>query len=201
MIEQIRDVPGREFDLAGYLADFWPRLDRTTDVLWKLERIQDFREPDDPSWVAMTEGDWGRALRLHDEKLVGLREYQERTKGFARRRLRVVEHPVTPYLQWEMYVLRLRAQAGEQGRVIPAEDVSHLEARQPLPELLVVGSEALYEVIYDATRTLSGGRRIDDPDVITACRQELAELYDKAEDLTAYFDREIAPLLPLSPGG
>ncbi len=201
MIEQVRDVPGHEFDLAGYLADFWPRFDRITDVLWKLERIQDFREPDDASWVAMIEGDWGRALRLHDEKRDGLREYQERTKGFVRRRLRVVEHPVTPYLQWEMYVLRLRAQAGEQGRVIPAEDVSYLEAQKPLPELLILGTESLYEVIYDTTGTLRGGRRIDDPDVISACRQELAELYDKAEDLTAYFDRVIAPLPPPRAGG
>jgi hypothetical protein len=109
--------------------------------------------------------------------------------------VRIVEHPVTPYLQWEMHALRLRAGAGEQIRVVPAEAVGHLEAGQPLPELVVLGGQVLYEVQYDET-TLSGARRIDDPGVIAACRQELSELFDKGEDVLAYFDREIAPLPP-----
>ncbi len=39
-------------------------------------------------------------------------------------------------------------------------------------------------------------RRIDDPGVIAACRQELAELYDKGKDLLACSDREITLLPP-----
>jgi hypothetical protein len=56
MLEQVRGVPGQVFDPEGYLADFWPYFQRISDVFWKLERIQDFREPDDTSWVALSEG-------------------------------------------------------------------------------------------------------------------------------------------------
>jgi hypothetical protein len=148
----------------------------------------------------MTEGDWDHALRLLEARRADLREYQKRTEGFARRRVRIVEYPVTPYLQWEMHALRLRAWTGEQIRVVPAEAVNHLEAGRPLPELVVLGARVLYEVLYDETATLSGARRIDDPGVIVACRQELSELHDKGEDLLAYFDREIAPLPPPGAG-
>jgi hypothetical protein len=58
----------------------------------------------------------------------------------------------------------------------------------------MLGTEVLYEVQYDSVGTLSGARRIGDRGVIERCRQEISGLYDQAEDLLAYFDREIAPL-------
>ena len=195
MLEQVRDVPGHDLDPESYGADFWPYFDRISDVFWKLERIQDFREAGSPSWVAMTEGDWDRSLRLLGTGHADAKKHDQQA-GFARRRVRIAEHPVSPYLQWEMQYLRLRTGAGEQVRILPAESVRHLEARQPLPELVVLGTQVLYAVLYDETGRLAGARRIDDPDVIAACRQEISELYDKSEDLLPYFDREIAPLPP-----
>jgi hypothetical protein len=196
MLERIRDAAGQVLDADAYLADFWPYFRQISDVLWKLERIQDFREPDEPSWVAMSEGDWDRSLRLVEEmRASAAREFRD-GPGFEMRRLRVAEHPVTAYLQWEMQVLRVRAEAGEQIRVIPAGAVSHLEVSGPLPELVVLGTQVLYEVLYDTTGTLSGARRITAPEVIGACRDELGELYAKGEDVLAYFEREIAPLPP-----
>jgi len=194
VLEQIRDIPGQSFDPESYLADCWPYYHRITDVFWKLERIQDFRQPESPSWVAMTEGDWDRALRLLGTGSADIRAH-EQDLSFMRRRVRIVEHPVTAYLQWEMHSLRRRAEEmGEQIRVVPADAIAHLEARRPLPEVVILGTETLYEVLYDDTGLHSGGRRIDDADVIAACRREMAELYDKGEDLLTYFDREIAPL-------
>jgi hypothetical protein len=197
MLERVRSLPGTELSPEGYFEDFWPHFLRVEDVLWKLERIQDFQEPDEPSWVAMTEGDWDRALALVEEKRAESQEQARSSERFANRRLRIVGHPVTPYLQWEMQILKIRVETGEQEiKVLDARDVSHLEAERPLPELLVLGTSTLYEVLYDETGNLSGARRMDEPAVITACRRELAELFGKAEDLLTYFQREIEPLPP-----
>nr|WP_090935161.1 DUF6879 family protein [Nonomuraea jiangxiensis] len=159
-------------------------------MLWKLERIQSFREAAVPSWVATMEEDWERSLKLIDhDPVAGCR-----AEGFVRRRVRVVEQPVTPYLRWEMHVLALRDPAAEQVRVLDAREVADLEVRRRLPELVVLGTSVMYEVTYDAEGTHSGARRIDDRDVIAACRGELDKLYTAAEDFRSYYEREIAPL-------
>ena len=116
--------------------------------------------------------------------------------GVESRRLRVVEHPVTPYLQWEMQYFRILAEAGEDIRVIDASEVRHLEADRLLPEIVILGDQVLFEVLYDADGTAYGARRIDDPKVIKEACREVADLYARAEPLLDYFAREIAPLPP-----
>lgn len=200
MLERIRGLPAVEFDAQGYLDDFWQYSNQ--DAFWKLERIQDFREPDEPSWRAMEAGDWDGALALIEEKRAGSTRHVTVSDGASSVRLRVVEHPVTPYLQWEMQVLKIWVETGTQDiRVMDAAAVRHLERTAPLPEVVVLGTETMYEVLYDDTGTHCGGRRIDDRDVIAACRAELHDLFGKAEDLLPYFDQEIAPLPPPKPGG
>ncbi|WP_377239162.1 DUF6879 family protein [Planobispora siamensis] len=191
----MRTAPGLPLDATAYLDDFWPRFQRIGDEpFWKLERAQHFREPDVPSWTAMVEGDWDRSLVLVEEMRAGVASGSG--SGPELHRLRIVEQPVTPYLQWEMQILRIRAEEGERIRVLPAKAVAHLEAVAELPEVVLLGSLTMYEVLYDGTGTLSGARRIDDPVLLSDCRAELAQLYDQGEDLLGYFEREIAPLSP-----
>ncbi|MDL4774521.1 DUF6879 family protein [Actinomadura xylanilytica] len=196
MLEQVRELPAADLDAQEYLDDFW-RHSEQIDDLWKLERIQSFQEPDEPSWVSMMNGDWDRALALIEEKRAASKHHVSVADGIDNRRVRVTELPVTPYLQWEMHVLRIWAETGAQDiRVIDQSGVGALEADGPLPEVVILGSSVMYETLYDATGTHSGGRRIDDPDVIAACRNDLAGLYNTAEDMFSYFEREIAPLPP-----
>jgi Family of unknown function (DUF6879) len=101
-----------------------------------------------------------------------------------------------------MQFLRIWVETGTQEiKVLDATAVRHLETHRPLPEIVVLGTSALYEVLYDETGTHCGGRRIDDPSVIGACLQELTELRREGEDLLAYFNREIAPLPPPNADG
>jgi hypothetical protein len=197
MLESVRGFSGLTLSPERYLDDFWPHFRQIDDVLWKLERIQDFREPEEQSWAAMMAGDWAGALDLIEHKRDQSRQLAKRSGGFTNRRLRIVEHPVTPYLQWEMHILRIRVETGEQDiKVLDARVIEHLEQERPLPELLVLGRTVMYEVLYDDMATLRGARRIDDPGVIRACRKELARLFEKGEDLLDYFDREIASMPP-----
>jgi hypothetical protein len=193
MLDRVRCVPGHRLHAHTYLDEFWNYFDRLGDeTLWKLERTQHFQEPDVSSWVAMMEGDWNHALALIEE----MRATIGSAPRSALRRLRIVRRPVTSYLQWEMQILRIRVEQGEEIRVLPADAVAQLEATAELPEVVLLGSLVMYEVLYDETGLLAGARRIDDPKILAGCRTELAELYEKGEDLLTYFDREIAPLPP-----
>jgi len=194
MLDLIPDVPGPELDLASYSDAFDEAYKQI--VFWKLERRQTFREPGMPSWEAFAAGDWDRALELNERErdTVRAKVAEDESLGVESRRLRVVEHPVTPYLQWEMQYFRLLAEAGEDLRVIDASSVRHLEADRLLPEVVILGDRALFEVLYDAEGTAYGARRIDDPQVIAEAGREVADLYVATEPLLDYFVREIAPL-------
>jgi hypothetical protein len=202
MLESARLLPAVDLDAQGYLDDFWRHSEESGGDFWKLERIQHFREPEESSWVAMNAGDWFGALALIEEKRSASKRHVTVTEESRSHRVRVVEQPVTPYLQWEMQLLKLWVETGAQDiKVLNASAVRHLETDSPLPELVFLGTTVMYEVLYDHTGTHSGGRRIDDGGVIAACREELQELYDKGEDLLTYFEREIAPLPPPNTGG
>lgn len=194
MLDLIAGVPGPELDLASYSDAFDEAYKHI--VFWKLERRQTFREPGIPSWEAFAAGDWDRALELNERErdTVRAKVAEDESLGVESRRLRVVEHPVTPYLQWEMQYFRLLAEAGEDLRVIDASSVRYLEADRLLPEIVILGDRVLFEVLYDVEGTAYGARRIDDPRVITEAGREVADLYAAAEPLLDYFAREIAPL-------
>src|SRR3982750_4594326 len=106
--------------LDDYFADFWSRFERIDEVLWKLGRGEDFRGPGYPSWDAFAAGRVGESLALADESRAELEDYHHKltARGVVSRRVRVVVDPPTPYLWWESHILRIRADAGEQIRVV-----------------------------------------------------------------------------------
>lgn len=197
MLERLLDLPCTELSLDAYLSDFESYFWQVTET-WKLERRQTFREPDVPSWVALAEGDWAKALRLAEEMRPSIRAHQERLdeRGSTQHRIRVVEMPPSPYLWWELHILRIRAELGERITVLEAAGLSSLEETRELPEVLVLGDQVAYVIEYDRTGVLNGARKLTDPQIVRTCREEIAALHRKGEDLLSYFSREIAPLGP-----
>src|SRR5690242_16881557 len=132
---------GEPLELDAYREDF-RRRDFAVDGYdsWKLERRQDFREPGDPSWEAVVRGDWQQALRLIAERRGELLDLSRLAASHACRllRVRVVERPLTPYLRWELELLRVRAECGELIRVIGPEHVVQYEHEGPVPELVTL---------------------------------------------------------------
>ncbi|MEO3891795.1 DUF6879 family protein [Nonomuraea sp. B5E05] len=187
MLERIHEIPAVSLSADDYLDDFWPSYRRMDGVLWKVERVQSFSDAGEPGRAALTAGDRVRSFRLIDDG-------QAASGGFARRRLRIVEPPLTSYLRWEMHVLASRGAVGEEVRVLAAQQVADLEIDRRLPELVVLGTSVMYEVTYDALGLHSGARRIDDQEVIAACRGDLDKLFAAGEDLEGYYEREILPL-------
>jgi hypothetical protein len=201
MFERIRHIPGETLDLDTYMQEFRANWDHIEDFFWKLERIQSFREPGFPSWEAWVAGSWDKALALLRERQPTVIEefQQDAARGIEFRRVRIIEYPISPYLQWEMHAYKFRVQAGERLRVLEASRLGDLEADGPLAEVVILGTKVLYEVVYDDTNAPHSGRRIIDPIVIRACRAQMASLWEQAEDFLPFFEREIAPLPPPVP--
>ncbi|HEX6473279.1 MAG TPA: hypothetical protein VF069_29585 [Streptosporangiaceae bacterium] len=198
MIEEIRRIPGSALDRTAYHTALRRDTERLSSPVWKLERSQFFSEPDDDrSWRAFVAGDWeGTLAAFENDRAVARAEGQQyASQGSELRRLRIVECPVSPYLQWEMQWFRIIAEEGAVIRVLAAEHVRELEQTAPLPEL-VVTEHALYQVRYDEGWRALGARRIDDLNVRQATLTEISRLWEKAEPFSSYFEREIAPLPP-----
>ncbi|MFI6704759.1 DUF6879 family protein [Streptomyces sp. NPDC050509] len=186
----VRDVYKREFrerDAAIHDRDSW-----------KLERRQHFEEQGSPSRDALSRGDWRESLRLMEErreKLLAAAQADER-RNSAFHRVRVVEQPLTPYLQWELNSLRQQAECGMRVRVVGVELVTPSEGEGLLPELVILGGDVLYQVLYTETGVPNGAIRYTDPDIIRGWESYIKELYRVGEDVMDFFDREVAHLPP-----
>lgn len=200
---------GLRLSRADYLARFREEYPRCSQVD-KLEAGQRFREPGYAPWEAAQRGNWGEALRLAEEERPTLaRQYEEATaQGRSLRRVRLVELPPSDYVLWEMSILRLRAELGEEIGVItsagitatdgwPGSNRSSMQHPPPahMPELVVLGATALYELRYTQEGDLDGALRHTDPELIDGCRQEIGQLLTESEELLAFHDRVTAPLL------
>jgi hypothetical protein len=183
----------RDFEARSWLTD-------GADS-WKLERMQFYDETGFPSWDAFAAGDWIRSLELYAGLCPELRSFYQRytAHGAHFRRIRVIETPIAPYMQWELHCLRVRAECGERTRVVLASGIAGLESSVgPLPELVSLCGTTLYVTVYGAAAVPDGGRRFTDPEVIARYEELARGLYASGEDLEAYFAREIAPLPPPS---
>ncbi|GGV02180.1 hypothetical protein GCM10010182_19740 [Actinomadura cremea] len=196
MLDQIPRIAGDALDHAAYHKDFALQTENLDGVIWKLERSQFFRELRDPSWRAFTSGDWRRSLNLLEEDRDAVRTEARLNKlrGLRVRRVRVVERPLSPYIQWELYALRMLAEEGFGLTVLPADELSAIETEGQLPEIVVIGGRVLYQVRYDLDWTPCGAKRISAPHVIRNAATEIARLYNKGEPLLDFFEREVAPL-------
>ncbi|GAA3794068.1 hypothetical protein GCM10022226_11700 [Sphaerisporangium flaviroseum] len=203
MLDQLAFLPAEELDLGTYKSDFQDHFWKA-DMSWKLERQVTFKEPSSPSWLAMIEGDWRKSLRLAEEMRAGRVQHQRELdrSGIVQRRIRFVCDPPTPYLQWELHLLAIWAQLGEQIRILPAETIAHLEERAELPEVVVLGDRSPRPVMYDIQYTdgvLSGARKFTDLDLINTCRRVITDHWQRGEDIRHYFPRKIENLPPPAP--
>jgi hypothetical protein len=199
MLDFLDASSGERLALRPYQDDFDTRSSAAVRVdSWKFERQQHFREPGFASWEAFARGDWDRALELIEDEREYLKEFgrQAAAAGVRLLRVRVVEEPVVPYLQWELHLLRLRAECGEEIRVIGPEQIRKYEDDGPLPELLTFGSDTLYQILYDTDGVLEGGILFTDPETVSRATEFIESLYDSGEDMGSYFQREIARMEP-----
>ncbi|GHE29497.1 DUF6879 family protein [Streptomyces capitiformicae] len=198
MFDSFPSGVSERMDRPTYHADFRRVYESGIRQLSKLERGQNFKERGFASWEAFAVGEWDRAVSLIQEKRDG---YAQQFREAARlnilgRRLRVVEFPVTPYVQWELFVLRLRVELGDNIKVLDARKISDIEKDHPVPEVVILGDVVMYEVCYDDDGNAAGANRFADRALIRETLSGFDALYERAEDFHDFFGREIAPLAP-----
>ncbi|MBK3627726.1 hypothetical protein JHN59_23360 [Streptomyces sp. MBT49] len=185
-------------DRPAYHADLGRVYTSGIGFLNKLERGQHFQERGFPSWEAFADGDWETALSLAEERREDYAQELRRAAraGVRHRRLRIVEFPITPYVQWELFVLRARVDVGDEIRILDADDISNIERSRPVPEAVILGDVVMYEVIYDEDGNAAGAKKYTDRSLIRETNAGFDALYERGEGFHAFFDREIAPLAP-----
>jgi hypothetical protein len=186
-------------DQSQYQQDFNANLWRVDGAdSWKLERMQSYSEAGFPSWEAFMAGDWNAALRLYEEERPGIAAFNEefRRHRSCLYRVRVVAEPVTPYVQWELHALRVRAEYGEKIRVVSASAISVHEPAGALPDLISLCGLVLYRTIYDDREQPDGAFRYTDPELIARYESFVNGLYETGEDIEPYFRRAIEGLPP-----
>ncbi|MFE2297478.1 DUF6879 family protein [Streptomyces sp. NPDC059445] len=198
MFDSFPDGVSERMDRPTYHADLGQIYTSGIGFLNKLERGQHFKERGFPSWEAFAGGDWERALSLADERREDYAQEISRASRLdvTHRRLRVVEFPVTPYVQWELSVLRVRVDLGDDIKVLDARDISNIERSRPVPEVVVLGDVVMYEVVYDEDGNAAGAKRYTDRSLIRETNAGFDALYERAEGFHDFFDREIVPLAP-----
>jgi hypothetical protein len=200
MPRPLGDAIGERMELPAYYADFqWNRA--RIREFWKLERGQVFAEPGDASWEAFDGGDWDESMRLLEARREDLKQYNQETAdaGAATQRIRIVSLPVTPYLQWELHLLRIRDETGDPIRILRDTAVADLEDRGPLPEIYTMDDAVMYQAVYDDLGVLEHALRYTDPVLVSRCRDFIAALYARGEPISDFFQREIAHLPPPRP--
>ncbi|GHF63234.1 hypothetical protein GCM10018790_46340 [Kitasatospora xanthocidica] len=198
---ELRSEWGEVLARHDYKRDFRERDARVRGRdSWKLERRQHFEEQGSASWEAVRRGDWGEALRLLEGRRAALLEIgrEDEERGSFFHRVRVVERPLSAYLQWELHSLRIRAECGERIRILDAGALvdSGAEEFGPLPEIVILGGRTAYQVLYSETGIPVGAVRYTDPDLVRRWEDYIKDLHEAGEDVLSYFDREVAPLPP-----
>jgi hypothetical protein len=200
MPRPLGEAVGERLELPEYYADFQRNFRRTREF-WKLERGQVFAEPADASWEAFDAGDWDEALRLLEERREDLKRYHEENAaaGTQTRRIRIVSLPVTPYLQWELHLLKVRDEAGGPIRILNASAIADLEDQGPLPDIYTMDHSVMYQAVYDERGVLEYALRYTSRPLVASCRDFIAGLYSRGEPIATFFAREIAHLPPPRP--
>lgn len=199
MLDQIRRAPGVLLDRPSYHERMRVETSRMNGIAWKLERSQIFTEsPDDPAWAAFAAGDWRKSIEIFESERPDIQAEAEKyeKQDSELRRLRVVQRPVSAYLQWELQSLRIIDECGMPIRVLDAGSLKHLESEEQLPELVVLGDRILFEVRYDSQWQACGAKLVEDHDLIARAAAEIEGLWASAEPLSSYFAREVSVLPP-----
>jgi len=189
---------GVRLTVEEYHEDFDTRFWARHGNVLELERQQDFRQPGSESWCAFDRGDCDSALHILQGQRKDLLAQHERQRqlGFETRRVRVAQRPVTPALWWELHSLRVQADCGKRVHIVGVDQVAPYESIVPLPEIVVIGTSVVYQVLYDSDGAPAGAIRSSDRDEVRHWSRIISDLFADGEPVSTFLAREINDMPP-----
>jgi len=137
---------GARLDLEEFGAEFAGAWSRMTSRFLKLECWQSYQELDaNKSLEAYNTGDFDRARDLLEGEAEADRPLFDgvRNRGIQYARIRLVQLPLTPYLEYEMINYRIRRDMGEVIEVVE------------MPATVTMPNERHFDfLLFDVNRTL-----------------------------------------------
>jgi hypothetical protein len=150
-------------DFVGRVGELFTTC---TTSFEKFERLQTFQEPELPSYTAWMAGRKSESQHLYFSTMPSSAEmYRNAAKRqISATRVRVVERPLSSYLEWEMMTYQQTAKFGE--RILirdisePTQSNAAIEAGH---DFLVFDQKHVYVNDYGTAGIFAGGWYVSDP--------------------------------------
>jgi hypothetical protein len=183
-------VGSTRLDLDGFGSAFASAWSRIESRFLKLECWQAYQELEtNESQAAYKRGDVDAARRLLQREAEADRPLYEdvRRRNIEYARVRLVQEPLTAYLEYELLSYRIRAEMGETIEVVRCEPGLHLPDEQHFDFLLFDQHTALVHDYGNGGFGLqSGGWLTHEPGVIAALGKKITKLRQQAVSLQKY---------------
>lgn len=173
-----RESIGPRLDRSAWLDAFKRRFALLRATYFQHERLQDYQEPDNPSYDAFRAGDLPLARARLTEAVAreeaDFRRLCQQNVPYVR--VHAVERPLTAYLCWELEVYQVLARYGQRVLVVELDASSPREFVDSY-DFLLFDEQTVMVQDYGQDGRFCGGWRIDEPALV----QRFAEL---SRDLT-----------------
>ena len=120
-----RDHLGQKLSLKEWSKSFDKAWDKMKTEYFQYERLQNYQEPSNPSYLKFKDGNMNSAIeKLPDAVKVDISYYREMCrKSIPYVRIHSIENQLTDYLKWEIELYKLLCQFGQ--RILIADISSY----------------------------------------------------------------------------
>lgn len=170
-----------------YMSEVQSAWDNAARQFLKVEVLQAFEEPGDPSYEALRRRDFKEAVRLVRERVAAQEGmYREGIRrGMEIVRLRVVEWPLTEYLRYEIMAYVVAETIGERVLVIERESLRP-EVERELREFNMFDQRIAFLLDYTPEGLFRGAWRVEAPSEVARLIAVASALSKKAVQLASW---------------
>lgn len=144
--------------MSAWQAEFKSRFAKLGRRYFQYERLQEYREPDNPSYAAFSQGDHVLARQRIVEFAASQSPFMltlcRRDVPYVR--VHAVQRPLTAYLRWELEVYQALARYGQRILIVEIADRSPRQVLESY-DFLLFDRDAVMVQDYGYDGTLSGG--------------------------------------------
>lgn len=192
-----RESVGPRLGRSAWLAMLEERFLDLTSAYFQYERLQDYQEPDNPSFDAFRAGDVPLARALLTDVVAreeaDFRRLCQRNAPYVR--VHTVDRPLTPYLRWELDVYQVLARYGQRILIVDLDASSPREFVDSYDFLLFDDATVMVQD-YGQDGRFCGGWRTDDPALVQRFVDLSRDLTRAAIPLAEFERRAGLPSLP-----